>query len=139
MEIPAVVGTKIATTDIPHGAKIILDGTKGTVLLDANEEIIAEYLLAQEEQAAESAMFQQFVTAESISADGFHVELAGNIGKPEDVDNILANGGDGIGLFRTEFLYMDRQELPSEEEQYIAYKTVLEKWAKNQLLLERWI
>lgn len=131
MEIPAVVGTKIATTDIPHGAKIILDGTKGTVLLDANEEIIAEYLLAQEEQAAESAMFQQFVTAESISADGFHVELAGNIGKPEDVDNILANGGDGIGLFRTEFLYMDRQELPSEEEQYIAYKTVLEKMGQK--------
>lgn len=131
MEIPAVVGTKLATTDIPHGAKIIIDGTKGTVLLDATEEIVAEYLLAQEEQAAESAMFQQFVTAESISADGHHVELAGNIGKPEDVDNILANGGDGIGLFRTEFLYMDRQELPSEEEQFTAYKTVLEKMGQK--------
>lgn len=127
MEIPAVVGTKLATTIIPHGAKLILDGTKGTVILDATEEIVAEYLLAQEAFVAESAMFQHFVTSESVSADGHHIELAGNIGKPEDVDNVLANGGDGIGLFRTEFLYMDRQELPSEEEQFIAYKTVLEK------------
>ncbi|MGE7622867.1 phosphoenolpyruvate--protein phosphotransferase [Viridibacillus sp. NPDC096237] len=127
MEIPAVVGTKLATTIIPHGAKLILDGAKGTVILDATEEIVADYLLAQEAFVAESAMFQHFVTSESVSADGYYIELAGNIGKPEDVDNVLANGGDGIGLFRTEFLYMDRQELPSEEEQFTAYKTVLEK------------
>ncbi|MBK3493394.1 phosphoenolpyruvate--protein phosphotransferase [Viridibacillus sp. YIM B01967] len=125
MEIPAVVGTKIATTDIPHGARLILDGSKGTVILDATEEIAAEYLVAQEALIAERELFQQFVTAESVSADGHPVELAGNIGKPEDVENVLANGGDGIGLFRTEFLYMDRQELPTEEEQFVAYKTVL--------------
>ncbi|MEG0258476.1 MAG: phosphoenolpyruvate--protein phosphotransferase [Lysinibacillus sp.] len=127
MEIPAVVGTKTATKDIVQGAPVIIDGTSGKVIMNATEEVQNEYLAKQKKSEEERQLLEQYRSLESVSADGHHVEIAGNIGKPEDVDMIVANGGDGIGLFRTEFLYMDRQELPNEEEQFEAYKIVLEK------------
>ena len=127
MEIPAVVGTKTATIDIPHGASIILDGINGKIIVDATEEVKDLYLSSQKALEEQSELLEQYVSKHSISLDGHQVEISGNIGKPEDVDAIVANGGDGIGLFRTEFLYMNRGELPTEEEQFNAYKTVLEK------------
>ncbi|MFJ8262272.1 phosphoenolpyruvate--protein phosphotransferase [Rummeliibacillus sp. NPDC094406] len=127
MEIPAVVGTKTATNDILHGTSVILDGSKGVVIVDASDEITATYRLAQQVYNDERKLLEHYKESPSISADGYHVEIAGNIGKPADVEAVLSNGGDGVGLFRTEFLYMDREELPTEEEQFIAYKTVLEK------------
>lgn len=127
MEIPAVVGTKTATRDIVQGAPVIIDGSTGKVIMNATEDVLNEYLEKQKKSEEERRLLEQYRSLESVSADGHHVEIAGNIGKPEDVDMILENGGDGIGLFRTEFLYMDRQELPNEEEQFTAYKTVLEK------------
>ena len=127
MELPAVVGTKTATRDIVQGASVILDGSTGKVIMNATEEVLNEYLDKQKKSDEQRQLLEQYRSLESVSADGHHVEIAGNIGKPEDVEMILENGGDGIGLFRTEFLYMDRPELPNEEEQFVAYKTVLEK------------
>ena len=127
MEIPAVVGTKTATKDIVHGAPVIIDGSTGKVIMNATEEVLNEYVEKQKKSKEHRQLLAQYRSLPSVSADGHHVEIAGNIGKPEDVDMIIENGGDGIGLFRTEFLYMDRQELPNEEEQFTAYKTVLEK------------
>lgn len=127
MEIPAVVGTKTATRDIVHGAPVIIDGSTGKVIMNATEEVLNEYVEKQKKSEEHRQYLAQYRSSPSVSADGHHVEIAGNIGKPEDVDMIVENGGDGIGLFRTEFLYMDRQELPNEEEQFTAYKTVLEK------------
>ena len=127
MEIPAVVGTKTATRDIVQGASVIIDGSTGKVIMNATEEVLNEYVEKQKKSEEHRQLLAQYRSLPSVSADGHHVEIAGNIGKPEDVDMIVENGGDGIGLFRTEFLYMDRQELPNEEEQFTAYKTVLEK------------
>ncbi|MGG0657618.1 phosphoenolpyruvate--protein phosphotransferase [Rummeliibacillus pycnus] len=127
MEIPAVVGTKTATKDIQPGASVILDGSNGVVIVDASDEVTTTYQLSQKAFNEERKSLERYKKLPSVSVDGYHVEIAGNIGKPLDVEAVLLNGGDGIGLFRTEFLYMDREELPTEEEQFIAYKTVLEK------------
>ncbi|MFJ7737849.1 phosphoenolpyruvate--protein phosphotransferase [Lysinibacillus sp. NPDC097287] len=127
MEIPAVVGTKTATKTIKHGAPVIVDGTNGTIIMNATEELSQYYINQQEAHEKEKRDLAQYRFLESKSADGYTVEIGGNIGKPEDVDTVVTNGGDGIGLFRTEFLYMDRQELPNEEEQFAVYRAVLEK------------
>lgn len=127
MEIPAVVGTKTATSDIIQGAPVIIDGSTGKVIMNPSKDVLNEYLEKQKKSKEQRQLLEKYRSLKSVSADGHHVGIAGNIGKPEDVEMIIENGGDGIGLFRTEFLYMDRQELPNEEEQFNAYKTVLEK------------
>lgn len=127
LEIPAVVGTKNATEDIQHGAPIILDGTNGKIIVNATLEVSGFYRQQQRIHNEENEELLQYRLLPSLSADGFLVEIAGNIGNPEDADMVINAGGDGIGLFRTEFLYMERQELPTEEEQFQAYKSVLEK------------
>lgn len=126
MEIPAVVGTKIATKEIIHGTSIIVDGAKGVVIVNASDEDIATYQLAQQANDMKRKKLESFKDRPSVSADGHHVEISVNIGKPADVEAALSTGADGIGLFRTEFLYMDRETLPTEEEQFHAYKYVLE-------------
>ena len=127
LEIPAVVGTKNATVDIQHGVPIILDGTNGKIIVNATLEVSGFYRRQQRIHNEENEELLQYRSLPSISADGFSVEIAGNIGNPEDAEMVINAGGDGIGLFRTEFLYMERRELPTEEEQFQAYKSVLEK------------
>lgn len=127
MEIPAVVGTKSATEYIKHGSSVIVDGKSGKVIVNATEEVKKFYLAAKKDFEQEGELLQSYISLPSISADGHHVKIVGNIGSPKDIEAIVANGGDGVGLFRTEFLFMDRQELPTEEEQFTAYKKVLEK------------
>ena len=127
LEIPAVVGTKNATQDIQHGTPIILDGTNGKIIVNATLEVSGFYRRQQRIHNEENEELLQYRSLPSISADGFSVEIAGNIGNPEDAEMVINAGGDGIGLFRTEFLYMERRELPTEEEQFQAYKSVLEK------------
>ena len=127
LEIPAVVGTKNATQNIQHGAPIIIDGTNGKIIVNATSEVSSYYMQQQRLQIEEQEELFHYRTLPSLSADGCSVEIAGNIGKPEDVEFVINAGGEGIGLFRTEFLYMERQELPTEEEQFQAYKSVLEK------------
>lgn len=126
MEIPAVVGTKEATSIIQNGDIIIVDGLDGQVHINPTPELIAEYeakAKAYEEQKAEWA---KLVNEKTVSKDGHHVELVANIGTPKDIKGVIDNGGEGVGLYRTEFLYMGRDNFPTEEEQFEAYKAVLE-------------
>ncbi|WP_339170629.1 phosphoenolpyruvate--protein phosphotransferase [Anoxybacillus sp. FSL W8-1294] len=127
MEIPAVVGTKEATAAIQNGDVVIIDGLDGEVIINPTEETIAQYEQKRATFAAQKAEWAKLVHEQTTTKDGHHVELAANIGTPNDVEGVLANGAEGIGLYRTEFLYMGRNELPTEEEQFEAYKTVLEK------------
>ncbi|OMP66207.1 phosphoenolpyruvate--protein phosphotransferase [Domibacillus epiphyticus] len=126
LEIPAVVGTKNATADIQNGDLIIIDGLEGEVHINPTEEVAAEYKKRQEAFARQKAEWAKLVNEQTVTADGRHVELAANIGTPEDLVGVKANGGEGVGLYRTEFLYMGRDNLPTEEEQFEAYKAVLE-------------
>lgn len=126
LEIPAVVGTKKATDSIQNGDMIILDGIKGEVHINPTPELIEQYkkeAIAYENQKKEWA---KLVNEKTVSADGHHVELAANIGTPKDLKGVISNGGEAVGLYRTEFLYMGRENLPSEEEQFESYKAVLE-------------
>lgn len=126
MEIPAVVGTKAATEEINNGDIVVIDGLKGEVHFNPTPEVLEAYKKIQEDFEKQKAEWAKLVNEKSVTADGHHVELAANIGTPKDLKGVVENGGEGVGLYRTEFLYMDRDQLPTEEEQYTAYKAVLE-------------
>jgi phosphoenolpyruvate-protein phosphotransferase (PTS system enzyme I) len=126
MEIPAVVGTKTATQDIQDGDLIIVDGLKGEVHVNPSEEVIQSYRDEQIRYEEQKAEWAKLLHENTKSADGHQVHLVANIGTPNDLEGVINNGGEGVGLFRTEFLYMGRNELPTEEEQFEAYKAVLE-------------
>lgn len=126
LEIPAVVGAEVATTTIQDGDTIIVDGLTGQVLVNPSADVIADYQEKAQKYRVQQAEWSTLVNEQTVSKDGVHVELAANIGSPNDLDGVLRHGAEGIGLYRTEFLYMGRENLPSEEEQFTAYKTVLE-------------
>lgn len=126
LEIPAVVGTKQATETIQNGDMIILDGLKGEVHINPTPELIEEYKKAADEYAKQKLEWAKLVNEKTVTEDGHHVELAANIGTPKDLEGVKANGAEAVGLYRTEFLYMGRDNLPSEEEQFESYKAVLE-------------
>ncbi|MFD0825499.1 phosphoenolpyruvate--protein phosphotransferase [Neobacillus sp. M.A.Huq-85] len=126
MEIPAVVGTKTATEEINHGDLVVVDGLKGEVHINPTPEVVEQFRKMAEEYEIQKAEWAKLVNEKTVSADGHHVELAANIGTPNDLTGVMANGGEGVGLYRTEFLYMGRDQLPTEEEQFEAYKAVLE-------------
>ena len=126
MGIPAVVGTKMATTEIQHGDLIIVDGIKGEVHINPTREVIAKFEKKQVRFEEKKAKWAKLINERTITSDGHYVELAANIGTSEDLESVINNGGEAIGLYRTEYLYMGRNELPSEEEQFNSYKAVLE-------------
>ncbi|MFH7818442.1 phosphoenolpyruvate--protein phosphotransferase [Neobacillus thermocopriae] len=126
MEIPAVVGTKTATEEINNGDFVIVDGLKGEVHINPTPELVDQYKKVHEDYEKQKSEWAKLVNEPTASADGHHVELAANIGTPNDLKGVIDNGGEGIGLYRTEFLYMGRDQLPTEEEQFEAYKAVLE-------------
>ncbi|WP_045515471.1 phosphoenolpyruvate--protein phosphotransferase [Neobacillus niacini] len=126
MEIPAVVGTKTATEEIINGDLVIVDGLKGEVHINPTPELIEEYRNIHQQYEAQKTEWAKLVNEKTVSADDHHVELAANIGTPNDLKGVIENGGEGVGLYRTEFLYMGRDQLPTEEEQFEAYKAVLE-------------
>lgn len=126
LEIPAVVGTKEITAIAKVGDDIIVDGSAGEVIVNPTEEEVLVYKDKEARVQEEKAELQKLVDEPSETMDGIAVELAANIGTPDDLDGVKSNGAEGIGLYRTEFLYMGRNELPTEEEQYEAYKKVLE-------------
>ncbi|MED4883217.1 phosphoenolpyruvate--protein phosphotransferase [Bacillus sp. FSL W8-1127] len=126
MEIPAVVGTKEATKEIQNGDLVIVDGINGEVHVNPVPEVIESYKDKAEQFAKEKAEWAKLKNEKTYSSDGHQVELVANIGMPKDIEGVINNGGEGVGLFRTEFLYMGRDQLPSEDEQFEAYKTVLE-------------
>ncbi len=126
LEIPAVVGTKEATKLIQDGDIIIVDGFKGEVHINPTPDVIATYENEQLKYEQQKTEWTKLVDEKTTTADGHLVELAANIGTPEDLEGVINNGGEGIGLYRTEFLYMGRNQLPTEEEQFEAYKKVLQ-------------
>ena len=126
LEIPAVVGITGILEEAKHGDTIVLDALEGLVILNPTEEQVNLYSQKEVEYASYRESLKTLKDAPSQSKDGHLVELSGNIGTPKDVEGVLENGGDGIGLYRTEFLYMDATSLPSEDEQFEAYKAVLE-------------
>lgn len=125
LEIPAIVGTQSVTQDVKDGDVIIVDALDGVVVLNPTDEEIKEYQAKAEDYESLKAEWAELKEAKSLTKDGVEVEIAGNIGTPKDVVGVLEHGADGIGLYRTEFLYMDSADFPTEDEQYEAYKTVL--------------
>ena len=126
LEIPAVVGTSSITEEVKNGDILILDGLDGVVLVNPDEAITAEYKEKHAKFEAQKAEWAKLVTEKSVTKDGHEVILAANIGTPADLEGVKNNGGEAVGLYRTEFLYMGRDQLPTEDEQFEAYKAVLE-------------
>lgn len=127
LEIPAVVGTKEVTSVIETGMTVIVDGLEGHVIVHPSEEEITFYTKKREDFAKQKQEWAKLVNEQTTTKDSHHVELAANIGTPKDLEGVIDNGAEGIGLYRTEFLYMGRTELPTEEEQFVAYKEVVER------------
>ncbi|HDJ7193484.1 TPA: phosphoenolpyruvate--protein phosphotransferase [Staphylococcus aureus] len=126
LEIPAIVGTKSITQEVKQGDMIIVDGLNGDVIVNPTEDELIAYQDKRERYFADKKELQKLRDADTVTVDGVHAELAANIGTPSDLPGVIENGAQGIGLYRTEFLYMGRDQMPTEEEQFEAYKEVLE-------------
>ncbi|HCY9746211.1 TPA: phosphoenolpyruvate--protein phosphotransferase [Staphylococcus aureus] len=126
LEIPAIVGTKSITQEAKQGDMIIVDGLNGDVIVNPTEDELIAYQDKRERYFADKKELQKLRDADTVTVDGVHAELAANIGTPNDLPGVVENGAQGIGLYRTEFLYMGRDQMPTEEEQFEAYKEVLE-------------
>ncbi|HCU6923547.1 TPA: phosphoenolpyruvate--protein phosphotransferase [Staphylococcus aureus] len=126
LEIPAIVGTKSITQEVKQGDMIIVDGLNGDVIVNSTEDELIAYQDKRERYFADKKELQKLRDADTVTVDGVHAELAANIGTPNDLPGVIENGAQGIGLYRTEFLYMGRDQMPTEEEQFEAYKEVLE-------------
>lgn len=135
LEIPAIVGLGDITTSVKNGDTIIVDGIEGIAIINPDQKTIDEYTIKKEKFHAEQEELKKLIEVKTVTKGGRRVEVCGNIGKPQDIDQVLANGGDGVGLFRTEFLYMDRESAPTEEEQFESYKYVLEKASGKQVVI----
>ncbi len=127
MEIPAVVGTKIVTSTIENGMIVIIDGLSGNVIVNPDEDEVKLYREKKVTYEAQKTEWAKRVHEKTVTSDGYKVALVANIGTPQDVQGVLDHGGEGVGLFRTEFLYMGRDTFPTEEEQLEAYKSVLDR------------
>ena len=126
LELPAVVGVGAILEKLEDNQIIIVDAVKGEVLVNPDEETIKEYQAKRENFLKEKEELKKLKDKEAISKDGIKVDVWGNIGSPNDVKGILSNGGFGIGLYRTEFLFMEKDSFPTEDEQFEAYKVVAE-------------
>lgn len=131
LEIPAVVGLKDITQRVRRGDLVIVDGDEGVVVINPDEETLVRYRSRLERLRAFERELAQLKDLPAETLDGFRVTLAANIELPEEIPSVLAHGAEGIGLFRTEYLYLNRADLPSEEEQYQAYRLAAEKMAPN--------
>jgi phosphoenolpyruvate-protein phosphotransferase (PTS system enzyme I) len=127
LEIPAIVGLGDITETVKDGDRLIVDGTEGVVIINPTDEQIEEYNSRKTKFEAEKEELKKLVHVETNTKAGKRIEVVGNIGQPQDVLKVIENGGEGVGLFRTEFLYMDRDTMPTEEEQFESYKFVAEK------------
>ena len=124
LEIPAVVGLKDIAAAVKRGDQLIVDGVAGIVIVNPDQATLNSYEIKRTELENEKTQLQSILHTETITKGGKHVILAANIGNPDDVEQALKNGAEAIGLFRTEFLYMDRPQLPTEEEQFGSYQQV---------------
>lgn len=135
MEIPAVLSVPNAMETFENGQEIIVDGSHGEVIENPSDGEIAIYREKTIEYKKEKKELKKFIGKETITADGVKVELCCNIGKPDDADAVLSKDGEGVGLFRTEFLYMDSSSIPTEEEQFEAYKKTVLKLGDKPLII----
>ncbi len=126
LNIPSIVALQRARDLINDGELIIVDGSLGVVIVSPSKEILAEYKLRQEQWELEQQKLQRIKSTKAVTMDGVHIELFANIEVPEDVTAAKSSGATGIGLYRTEFLFMNRRDMPDEEEQFVAYKSVAE-------------
>jgi len=126
LNIPSIVALQRARDLINDGELIIVDGSLGVVIVSPSKEILAEYKLRQEQWELEQQKLQRIKSTKAVTMDGIHIELFANIEVPEDVTAAKSSGATGIGLYRTEFLFMNRRDMPDEEEQFVAYKSVVE-------------
>lgn len=126
LNIPSIVALQRARDLINDGEIIIVDGSVGVVIVNPSKEVLAEYELKQDQWQLEQQKLQRIKSTKAVTMDGTGIELHANIEVPEDVITVKASGATGIGLYRTEFLFMNRREMPDEEEQFIAYKHVAE-------------
>lgn len=135
LEIPAIVGMGDITGYVKEGDLVIVDGFDGTVIINPSNEELLNYRRKINAYCDEQAGIRRLADSEAITRQGKRVLVTGNIGKPDDVYQIMENGGDGVGLFRTEFLYMYREKEPDEEEQFESYKFVLERMAGKKVVI----
>ncbi|MGQ4067003.1 phosphoenolpyruvate--protein phosphotransferase [Enterococcus mundtii] len=135
LEIPAIVGTKEITAKVKEGVMLAVNGIEGDVVIEPTAEQKAEFEIIGADYAAQKAEWEKLKHAETVTADGKHFELAANIGTPKDLVGVHNNGGEAVGLYRTEFLYMDSPDFPTEEDQYVAYKAVLEGMEGNPVVV----
>lgn len=135
MGIPAVLSVPDAVKDIQNGDLLIVDGFTGKILSDPDEKTIREYQIRQRQWEQEKDSLKKFCHLPTRTSNGVAKAVYGNIGKPEDVQAVVLNGGEGIGLFRTEFLFMDRTAEPSEEEQFEAYATVVKAMNGKEVMI----
>lgn len=124
LEIPAVVAVNGLLDQVKDGDTVVLDGSTGEVYVNPDTEIKTAYEAKRDQFLKEKKELEKYIGKPSVTKDGVQVEIVANIGKPEDVDKVLQYDGEGVGLFRTEFLFMDRTSMPTEEEQFEAYKKV---------------
>lgn len=126
LEIPAVVAVPDLMNQVKDGSVIVLDGSEGVVYINPEQAVVDKFREKREKFLKEKKELEQYIGKPTVTKDGVSVELVANIGKPEDLEKVLQYDGEGVGLFRTEFLFMDRTAMPTEEEQFEAYKTVAE-------------
>lgn len=134
-EIPAIVGAKNILKEIKDDMYIALNGETGEIYINPSNEQIKNLTNIKKELEIEKEELVKYKDKETITKDGYKTEVFANIGTPKDMDKVLENGAEGIGLFRSEFLYMDSDSMPTEEEQFNAYKEVLEKAGDRQVII----
>lgn len=135
LEIPAVLSIKDITKKVKNGMTIAVDGSSGVTVIDADEETVKKYDEKRNGYIKEKEALKEYAGKKTVTGDGSTVELYGNIGKPEDAKKVLECDGEGIGLFRTEFLFMDSDSLPDEEKQFQAYKTAAEAMNGREVII----
>ncbi|MBQ7160308.1 MAG: phosphoenolpyruvate--protein phosphotransferase, partial [Clostridia bacterium] len=135
MGIPAALSVPNSTTAIKDGDSLIVDGFKGKVIVDPTDAEIKEYTALQAAYLEEKESLKVYFNKPTVTKSGAHKKVYGNIGKAEDAQNVVQNGGEGIGLFRTEFLFMDRDHAPTEEEQFEAYSTVAKAMGQREVII----
>lgn len=135
LDMPALVGMKDISTKIEGGEKAIIDGNEGFIIIDPSDELILEYESKIKEQKEMKERLSLIKDKEAVTKDDRHVEVSANIGNIEDLKIAIENGCDGVGLFRTEFLYMENDHFPTEEEQFAVYKEATEMLGEKPLII----
>jgi len=133
--IPAVVGVKDATIEMNDGEELVIDGNDGMIIVEPTYDVKNDYLSKKLELEKKAFELKETAARSAITKSGKRIEVAANIGSPEDVDKALEMGADGVGLYRTEFLFLDRDKPPTEDEQFEAYKVVLEKFNGKPIII----